>query len=107
MKYAIIQSGSRQHRAVEGETVEVERLPGEVGDTVELDAVLLVADGDRVEVGAPRVPGVKVATTVVGQVRGPKIRIFKYKPKERYRRRAGHRQQYTRLKIEKIEMGKV
>jgi large subunit ribosomal protein L21 len=102
MKYAIFQSGSRQHRAVEGETVDVERLPVEVGATVELGPVLLVADGDDVQVGTPSVDGVKLTATVVEQIRGPKIRIFKYKPKERYRRRAGHRQDYTRLKIESI-----
>ena len=102
MKYAIIQSGSRQHRAVLGETIEVERLPVAVGDTVELESVLLVADGDQVQIGAPNVAGVKVTATVLDQLRGPKIRIFKYKAKERYRRRAGHRQDYTRLKIESI-----
>ena len=102
MKYAIIQSGSRQHRAVPGETIEVERLPAEVGETVELGSVLLVADGEQVQVGAPNVSGVKVTATVVDQFRGPKIRIFKYKAKERYRRRAGHRQDSTRLKIESI-----
>ena len=102
MKYAIIQSGSRQHRAAVGETIEVERLPAEVGDTVELGSVLLIADGENVQVGAPNVADAKVTATVVDQVRGPKIRIFKYKAKERYRRRAGHRQAYTRLKIEQI-----
>jgi large subunit ribosomal protein L21 len=105
MKYAIIRSGSRQHRAVEGETVEVERLPLEVGDSVEIDAVLLVADDGNVSVGTPHVAGATVSATVVDQVRGPKIRIFKYKPKERYRRRAGHRQNYTRLKIDSIKTG--
>ena len=106
MRYVIIQSGSRQHRAVEGETIEVERLPAEVGAAVEIGPVLLMADGSQVEVGAPHVAGVKISATVVEQVRGPKIRIFKYKPKERYRRRAGHRQHYTRLKIDSISLTK-
>jgi large subunit ribosomal protein L21 len=105
MKYAIFSSGSRQHRAVEGETVEVERLPLAVGDSVEIDTVLLVADDGRVAVGAPHVAGAKVSATVVDQVRGPKIRVFKFKPKQRYRRRAGHRQSYTRLMIDSIQAG--
>ena len=104
MKYAIIQSGSRQHRTVEGETIEVERLPVEAGDAVVIDSVLLVADEGKVSIGAPHVAGAKVSATVVDQIRGPKIRIFKYKPKERYRRRAGHRQSYTRLKIDSISV---
>ncbi|MBI3763089.1 MAG: 50S ribosomal protein L21 [Chloroflexi bacterium] len=103
MKYAIIQSGSRQFRAVEGATIDVEKLPVEAGDKVEINDVLLVAEDGKVTVGTPHVAGAKVSTTVVEQFRGPKIRIFKYKAKERYRRRAGHRQSYTRLKIEEIE----
>ncbi len=105
MKYAIFQSGSRQHRAVEGETVEVERLPVAAGDSLEIDTVLLVADEGSVLVGTPHVSGAKVSATVVGEVKGPKIRIFKYKPKERYRRRAGHRHKYTRLMIDSITTG--
>ena len=105
MKYAIFQSGSRQHRAVEGETVEVERLPAAAGDSIELDAVLLIADDGNVQVGTPHVPGAKIAATVLAEVKGPKIRVFKYKPKERYRRRAGHRQKYTRLMIDSITTG--
>lgn len=103
MKYAIVQSGSRQFRAVEGGTIEVERLPLEVGDKVEIAQVLLVVDDGGVKVGMPHVASAKVSATVVEQMRGPKIRIFKYKAKERYRRRAGHRQYYTRLKVEAIE----
>jgi len=106
MKYAIIQSGSRQHRAVEGDTIEVERLGAAEGETLEIESVLLIADEGAVQVGTPHVPGAKVSATVLGEVRGPKIRIFKYKPKERYRRRAGHRQNYTRLKIDAITAGK-
>jgi large subunit ribosomal protein L21 len=106
MKYAIIQSGTHQHRAVEGQTIEVERLAVGEGDTIEIDSVLLVADEGQVQVGTPHVPGAKVSATVLGEVRGPKIRIFKYKPKERYRRRAGHRQNYTRLQIDSISTGK-
>lgn len=105
MKYAIVRSGSRQYRAEEGGRIEVERLPGEVGSQVQLEA-LLTADGEEVRVGQPTVPGAKVSARIAEQFRGAKIRIFKYKPKQRYRRRAGHRQQYTRLAIEHIEAGK-
>jgi large subunit ribosomal protein L21 len=101
MKYAIVQSGSRQMRAEVGGTLEVDRLPKAAGDPVELD-VLLLADGDKVQIGAPTVAGAKVQTTVVEHFRGEKIRIFKYKAKERQRKRGGHRQDYTRLKVEKI-----
>ncbi len=101
MKYAIVQSGSRQLRAEVGRTLEVDRLPKAEGDPVELD-VLLLADGDKVKIGAPTVAGAKVQATVVEHFRGEKIRIFKYKAKERQRKRGGHRQDYTRLKVETI-----
>ncbi|MBM4424435.1 MAG: 50S ribosomal protein L21 [Chloroflexi bacterium] len=101
MKYAIVQSGSKQLRAEVGKLIEVDLLPKQAGDSVEFD-VLLVADGSRVKVGAPTVSGAKVEATVVEHFRGEKIRIFKYKPKERQRKGGGHRQSYTRLKVEKI-----
>ncbi len=100
--YAVVRSGSRQYRAEEGQTILVERLPEEVGQQVELNEVLLVADGDNVMVGRPTVEGASVRATVVAQEKGPKIRIFKYRPRKRYRRRAGHRQQYTRLHVDEI-----
>ena len=101
MKYAIVQSGSKQIRAEEGRVIEVDRLTKNAGDSVELE-VLLLADGEAVTVGTPTIAGAKVQATVVEHFRGEKIRIFKYKPKERQRKRGGHRQQYTRLKVEKI-----
>ena len=100
--YAVVRSGARQYRAEEGGTIVVERLSVKPGDKVELKDVLLVADGKKVTVGQPTVKGTKVVATVVAQEEGPKIRIFKYRPKQRYRRRAGHRQSYTRLRIESI-----
>ena len=100
--YAVVKSGARQYRAETGDTILVERLPAEVGQQLELDEVLLVADGERVEVGQPTVKGARVLATVVAQEKGPKIRIFKYRPRKRYRRRAGHRQRYTRLRVDKI-----
>jgi large subunit ribosomal protein L21 len=101
MKYAIVQSGSKQIRAEVGKFITVDLMPKSAGDSVEFD-VLLVADGGNVKVGTPLVAGAKVTTTVVEHFRGEKIRIFKYKPKERERKQGGHRQDYTRLKVETI-----
>jgi large subunit ribosomal protein L21 len=102
--YAVVKSGARQYRAEVGDTILVERVPGEVGEQLELKEVLLVADGEKVKVGQPAVKKAKVLATVVAQEKGPKVRIFKYRPKERYRRRIGHRQQYTRLRVDEIVM---
>jgi large subunit ribosomal protein L21 len=103
--YAIVESGGRQYRAEEGHSFSVEKLPYEVGDQIELDKVLLVANDDGVKVGQPTVEGVSVKATVVEQYRGKKIFVWKYKPKKRYRRRKGHRQSYTRLRIDEIVGG--
>lgn len=100
--YAVVRSGGRQYRASVGETVLVDRLSAPVGDQLELEDVLLIADGDEIRVGRPVVDGAKVIATVVGQEKGPKLRVFKYRPKQRYRRRAGHRQHYTRLRVDEI-----
>lgn len=85
-----------------GQTVEVERLDVAEGGKVELDRVLLIADGDTVTVGKPTVDGAKVVATSLGEGKGDKIIVFKYKPKVRYRKKTGHRQFYTRLTIDKI-----
>ena len=102
--YAVLQSGARQYRAEAGETILVERLAAEVGQQVEIDKVLLIADGEQIEIGRPTIKGAKVLATVVSQEKGPKVRIWKYHPRKRYRRRAGHRQQYTRLRVDEILM---
>jgi large subunit ribosomal protein L21 len=102
MKYAIVEDGGKQYRAVEGATIDVDRFPAEPGDQMDLERVLLVADGEDVVVGTPYVAGAKVLATVVSQVKAPKVVIFKYKPKERYRVKKGHRQQYTRLMVDTI-----
>ena len=104
MKYAIVEDGGKQYKAVEGSTIEVDRYPAEIGEKIDLDRVLLVADGDEFSIGTPYLEGAKVAATVVAQFKGPKIVVFKYKPKIRYRVKTGHRQHYTRLKIEAIEL---
>ena len=102
--YAVVRSGARQYRASVGDTITVERLPAEVGQQLELGEVLLVADGEQIEIGQPTVGGAKILATVVAQEKGPKIRIFKYHPRKRYRQRAGHRQRYTRLRVDEIAM---
>ncbi len=100
--YAVVRSGARQYRTGVGDTIIVERLSAEVGEQIELDEVLLIVDDERVEVGRPTVESAKVLATVVAQEKGRKIRIFKYHPRKRYRRTAGHRQRYTRLRVDEI-----
>ena len=103
MKYAIVLSGGKQYKVVPGEVIQVDKLPVEEGKKVVLKEVLFVADGvKKVTIGTPLIKGVEVQTTVAGQIKGPKIRVFKYKPKVRYRRRQGHRQRYTLLQVDKI-----
>lgn len=101
--YAIVETGGKQLKVAAGDVVYVERLVAEPGERVTLDRVLLVAGEDGVQVGRPYVKGTSVVAQVEGQAKGPKIMGFKYKPKENYRKRYGHRQPYTRLRIEGIE----
>ncbi|MBE3067516.1 MAG: 50S ribosomal protein L21 [Chloroflexi bacterium] len=102
MKYAIVESGGKQFRAVEGGTLEVDRLPIESGANVKLEQVLLLADGENITVGTPLVKNIPVWTTVVEHFKGPKVNIFNYSPKKRIRVKIGHRQNYTRLFVEQI-----
>lgn len=103
--YAIVESGGRQYRAEEGHSFSVEKLPYEVGEQFDFDNVLLVANGDNVTVGQPSVEGASVKATVIEQYRGKKVFVWKYKPKKRYRRRQGHRQSYTRVRIDSVNAG--
>lgn len=103
MKYAIVESGGKQFKAVEGGTIEVDRLALEPGQEVRLESVLLLVEDEKVVVGTPTIKGALVKTTVEEHIKGPKLIIFKYRPKKRIRTKTGHRQQYTRLKIESIE----
>lgn len=100
--YAIVETGGKQYRVQRGQIIDVERLPVEVGQQVELDKVLLVADDGKVTVGQPTVEGAKVRATVLRHDKARKIIVFKYKPKKRYRRKTGHRQHFTRLRIDEI-----
>ena len=97
MKYAIVEDGGKQYRAVEGGMIDVDHFAAEVGEQIDLERVLLVADGEHIAVGAPLVKGAKIQATVVAHVKGPKVMVFRYKPKKRIRTKTGHRQQYTRF----------
>jgi large subunit ribosomal protein L21 len=98
MSYAVIKTGGKQYRVEEGQTLLVERLSGDVGSTVELQPLLVAGDGDPVFDG-DGLAQVTVSAEVVGHERGPKLRVFKFKPKRGYRRRTGHRQELTRIRI--------
>ena len=100
--YAIVESGGKQYKAVPGATIEVDRLQLEEGAQIELDQVLLVANEEDVQVGTPVVSGASVKATVLKHTKGSKIIVFKYKAKNRYRRKQGHRQQYTLLQVDEI-----
>ena len=97
--YAVIKTGGKQYRVAQGDRLRVEKLAGNVGDTVTLDQVLLVGAGDGVKVGAPLVSGAKVEAKIVAQDRGKKIIIFKFRRRKNYRRKTGHRQPFTALEI--------
>lgn len=102
--YAIIMTGGKQYRVSEGDTLRVEKIQAEVGEEVFLDKVLAVGEGTELKIGTPYVEGVKVTARVQAQDKAKKIIVFKYKPKKNYRRKQGHRQPYTQLQIEKIEV---
>ena len=103
MKFVIVEQGGKQYRAAEGSTIEVDRLPNNVGETITLEDVLLHVDDGDVTIGTPLVEGAKIQAKVLDHFKGRKILVFKYRPKQRYRVKSGHRQQYTRLLIESIE----
>ena len=101
--YAVVRTGGKQVRMSPGSSVRVESLPGSIGDAVELDQVLLVGGEGDTRVGAPLVDGAKVVGTIVAQGRGPKITVFKMKRRKGYRRKQGHRQNFTEIRVDKIE----
>ena len=99
--YAIIATGGKQYRVSEGDVIYIEKIDAQVDSTVSFDVLLMGNDGD-VKIGTPVVEGVKVEGKVVGQIRGEKIIVYKYKSKKNYRRKQGHRQPYTKVEITKI-----
>lgn len=102
MEYAIFKTGGKQYRVSPGDVIDVEKLPVEPGAEIELDEVLAFCKDGQVAIGRPLLDGVKVIAHVQQQYRDKKIRVFKYKPKTRYRKMRGHRQAYTRLQIAEI-----
>lgn len=100
--YAVVETGSKQYRIGVGEDFDVERLEGEEGEKISLDKVLMVADGDNVHLGRPYVEGAKVEAEIVRHGRGPKLVVFKMKRRKNMRRKAGHRQDLTTLKVTDI-----
>jgi len=103
--YAVIQTGGKQYRVAEGDSLKVEKLAAEAGTDIDLDKVLMVADGDQVMVGKPFLEGSKVVAKVVANGRGPKVRILKFRRRKHHLKRAGHRQAYTELTVTSISVG--
>ena len=100
--FAVVKTGGKQYKVSEGDVIQVEKLDQKLGETVTLDQVLLVGEGEQVESGTPYLDGATVICEVADQLKGPKIIIFKKKRRKKYRRKNGHRQLYTRLKITQI-----
>ena len=103
--YAVIQTGGKQYRVAQGSTLKVEKIEADEGASVELDKVLMVADGDNVTVGAPYVDGGRVTATVKSHGRGKKVSIVKFRRRKQYMKRQGHRQAYTELEVTGISAG--
>ena len=101
--YAIVNTGGKQYKIQQGDVLRVENIPGEVGSPVSFDKVLMFSDGENVNIGRPVLDNVAVKGHIVDQGKGKKIIVFKYKRRKRYRRKLGHRQQYTEIKIDSIE----
>jgi large subunit ribosomal protein L21 len=100
--YVIIENGGKQYKAVEGAYIEIDLLPEEVGKKKTFDKVLLLSTDEKVEVGVPYIKGASVDATITSHFKGPKITVFKYRPKQRFRVKTGHRQQYTRVLVDSI-----
>lgn len=100
--YAIVAAGGKQYKVREGDILRIEKIPGEVGSPVSFDQVLMVADGDNVSIGRPALEGAAVSAQIVEQGKANKLIVFKYKRRKRYRRKQGHRQSYTAVKIDAI-----
>ena len=101
--YAVIRSGGKQYRVSQGGRLRVEKLEGEVGSSVTLDDVLMVGEEGNVKIGVPTVDGARVTGTIIAQGRGPKLMVFKMKRRKGYRRKHGHRQDYTEIRVDQIE----
>ncbi len=100
--YAVIKTGGKQYRVSSGDTLKIETVAGDVGASIVLDKVLMVADGDKLSVGKPLLAGASVQATIVSHGRGDKVRIFKMRRRKHYRKSQGHRQNYTEIRIDGI-----
>lgn len=103
-KFAIVKTGGKQYKVSEGDVFEIEKLEVEDGKSIDFDEVLLVADGEKVEIGNPNVEHAKVKAKVVSQEKADKVIVFKYKKRKNYRKKTGHRQKLTKVQIEKISV---
>jgi large subunit ribosomal protein L21 len=101
--YAIVKTGGKQYKIQEGDVIRVEKIPGDLDNLISFDRVLMFSDGENVRIGRPSLDDVTVKGHIVEQGKAKKIIIFKYKRRKRYRRKQGHRQQYTAIKIDQIE----
>ena len=101
--YAVFKTGGKQYKASTGDIVRVEKLPADSGESIELNEVLMVADGEDIRVGAPMLDGGKITAEIVGHGRGEKVRIIKFKRRKHHMKQMGHRQHYTEIKITGIE----
>ena len=101
--YAVVNTGGKQYKVQEGDLLRVEKLPGEIGAEIAFDQVLLFSDGEKLTIGQPLVENVAVNGHIVEQAKSKKIIVFKYKRRKRYRRKQGHRQLYTTVKIDSIK----
>jgi large subunit ribosomal protein L21 len=106
MEYAVVETGGKQYTVHPGDTLQVEKLAYPPEESLELDRVLLIAKDGNVKVGQPLVEGAKVMVEVVSHGKAPKVTAFKYKNKTRYKRKVGHRQQYTQIRVTEIVDGK-
>ncbi len=103
--YAVVETGGKQYRVSEGERIRVEKIDAEEGATVDLDKVLMIADGDKITIGTPLVAGAKVSATVRAQGKGKKVTIIKFRRRKHHEKQQGHRQLYTELEITGIKAG--
>lgn len=101
--YAIIETGGKQYRVAEGQTLKIEKLEAEAGHSVDFDRVLMIGEGEQVKVGTPVIAGAKVIAEVLKQCRGDKVHVIKFKRRKHHMKRAGHRQYFTEIKITKVQ----
>jgi len=97
--YAVVKTGGKQYRVAQGQYLKVEKLEGNEGDTIELDQVLMIADGDKLKIGSPMLDGGKVTATIKSHGRAKKVEIMKFRRRKHHQKRTGHRQYYTEIEV--------